>query len=105
LRTRPSRVRRVMTGTSQERARLQGAVVESAGGRGAPHRNVAARRPKKQMHCATRGHHNPFLTSSKIFANQVCVARVRKRPVQLALPLRTWGGWRKGAGRKPKGGR
>jgi REP element-mobilizing transposase RayT len=30
-------------------------------------------------------------------------ARKRRRPVQLALALRTWGGKRKGAGRKPKG--
>jgi REP element-mobilizing transposase RayT len=33
------------------------------------------------------------------------MARVRRRPVQLALPLRAWGGRRKGAGRKPKEGR
>ena len=29
----------------------------------------------------------------------------RRRPVQLALPMRTWGGARKGAGRKPSGER
>src|SRR5689334_25378563 len=33
------------------------------------------------------------------------MARATKRPVQLELPLRSWGGRRKGAGRKPKGGR
>ena len=33
------------------------------------------------------------------------MGRARRRPVQLALPLRTWGGFRKGAGRKPEGGR
>ena len=30
-------------------------------------------------------------------------SRLRKRPVQLELPLRTWGGRRAGAGRKPNG--
>jgi REP element-mobilizing transposase RayT len=33
------------------------------------------------------------------------MARARKQPIQLALPFRPWGGRRKGAGRKPKGGR
>jgi REP element-mobilizing transposase RayT len=31
--------------------------------------------------------------------------RTRRRPVQIELPLRTWGGKRKGAGRKPTGPR